>query len=111
MTDYAKLHAAEGDYRLHIQTGFSILLDGLHFAIDGDKWEGQIVFVDAKGGKTWTEVKASTLKVDDPDYAGLRAMLRGELHRHREHRARTGRRLEINRMRALDAKRKARQTM
>ena len=111
MTDYAKLHAAEGDYRLHIQTGFSILPGGLHFAIAGDKWEGQLVFVDAKGGKTWTGIKASTLKADDPDYGGLRAMLRGELHRYREHRARTGRRLEINRMRARDAKRKARQAM
>ncbi|WP_157934767.1 hypothetical protein [Microvirga ossetica] len=108
--DYAALHAAEGDYRLHIEADYSIVMDGIHFSIVHDKWKGHVVFIDSKGEKTWTGIKAMTLKSDDPDYSGLRAMLRGELHRHREHRAKTGRRLEINRMRAREAKRKVRQS-
>ena len=104
-TDYAKLHAADGDYEIEIVEGFSLFAD---LTVSDAKWFGRVVFKGSEGRVTPTEAKAQTWKACDWNKRSVRCRLIKALGSYRAYRAQTSRRWEIERKEQREAERAAR---
>jgi hypothetical protein len=93
MKDYARLHAAEGDYEIIIREVAGE---------DGPMWHGLVIFLAVDGTITSTRDEAVTRRADDPVGLEVRSLLLEAIGFYQHHRRDTGERWEVREMQEVE---------
>jgi len=104
VTDYAKLHAAKGDYEIKVEEAWAMSLSTLKTS--EAFWHAAVVFRDETGRITSTGIYKEMWVSSDPRQKRVRASLARHLNRYRRYRETKGHRLEIEHQeaRAIEAR-------